>query len=163
MADTINGEGGFSSVTKDAMAELDKLASEWDAKREAAYKEATTMATEMQTAITNWADKNSDLTDTYTRQLEEIQKVIDELAQLKLSYEASQKAAEDATKAAYEYWKAVNNEAANADNTIIDNGPVVDPKTPEPEPEPKKTLDPGKEVTVKSSASTFATGETMAS
>lgn len=117
----------------------------------------------MQTAITNWADKNSDLTDTYTRQLEEIQKVIDELEQLKLGYQASQNAAEEATEAAYEYWKAVNNEAADADNTIIDNGPV-NPNTPPPTtPQPQKTLKAGDKVEVKSSATTFATGETMAS
>ena len=127
MADTINGEGGFAEITRSAVEELNTLANEWDLERETAYNEAIAVSQQMQTETQKLVKDNTTLIDTYNRQLQEIKDLIADLETLKLKYQEAGKAALEAAEASYEYWRAVNNESAKADNSI-------DTKDPDPKP-----------------------------
>lgn len=118
MVDTIVGEGGFAQVTKSAIEEIRVLAATWDAERKAAYEEAKAMAEDMQTATQGLAKDNTELISTYQTQLEEVQKVIDKLGEMKKAYELAAAAAKTAAEEAYKYWQAASNKAASTDTTI---------------------------------------------
>ena len=168
MVDTIVGEGGFAQVTKSAIKEIRALATVWDAERKAAYEEAKAMAEDMQTATQGLAKDNTELISTYQTQLEEVQKVIDKLGELKTAYEQAAEAAKTAAEEAYKYWQAASNEAANTDTNIDTNDykkPEGDTKNVQKKESPaptQPTLANGSKVTVKSGATTWASGEWLA-
>ena len=169
MIDKIAGEGGFAGVCKDAFEELDKATEDYMAGLEELQKSADVSFEEVKEGIDEvivdtetLLENNDELIDSYGKELEAIQSVIDQLDDLIAKYDDARIAAEEATRAAYEYWQQEQNKNAQAD-TEIDNQPEDTPstvsETPQttPAPEPAKpSLNYGSYVEVKSGTRWYA-------
>ena len=170
MIDKIAGEGGFAGICKDAFEELDKATEDYMAGLEELQKNADVSFEEVKEGIDEvivdtetLLENNDELIDSYNKELEAIQSVIDQLDDLISKYDDARIAAEEATRAAYEYWQQEQNKNAQADTeidtptedtpTIVDNTPTTTPVQTEPA---KPSLNTGSYVEVKSGTRWYA-------
>lgn len=133
MADTFAGEGGFIPTCKDAMEQLNAATETYEQDLNQVQQAAGQNFGDVQRGIDDTKTKteeliqdNGVLIQTYQDQLNEVRKVINELQSLCSQYDSVKIAAQQAAEAAYNYWKAVNNQAANAagNNTSgVNNNP----------------------------------------
>ena len=133
MADTFAGEGGFIPTCKDAIEQLNAATETYEQDLNQVQQAAGQNFGDVQRGIDDTKTKteeliqdNGVLIQTYQDQLNEVQKVINELQSLCSQYNAVKIAAQQAAEAAYNYWRAVNNQAANAaDNNTsgVNNNP----------------------------------------
>ena len=170
MIDKIAGEGGFAGVCKDAFEELDKATEDYVAGLEELQKSADVSFEEVKEGIDEvivdtetLLENNDELIDSYNKELEAIQSVIDQLDDLIAKYDDARIAAEEATRAAYEYWQQEQNKNAQADAEIdkpSEDTPTTTTVTPEPTPAPaepaKPSLNMGSYVEVKSGTRWYA-------
>ena len=132
MADKFTGEGGFIPVCSEAFNQLDIATKEYENSLNILQESAGQTFEDIKNGINpviiqteQLAKNNNELINTYGQELEAIQSVIDELDSLKIKYAEAAKAAEEATKKAYEYWSAATNKNANEDVGDILNEPFA--------------------------------------
>ena len=124
MADTFAGEGGFIPTCKDALDELDGATKDYedslvDLQYQGGFTFNDIVAGENEAIYTaqGLLQANSDLINTYQAELQAINGVIGQLQSLVTQYNAARDAANAAADAAYRYWAALNNQAANANTS----------------------------------------------
>lgn len=129
MADTFAGEGGFIPTCKDAMEQLNAATETYEQDLNQVQQAAGQNFGDVQRGIDDTKTKteeliqdNGALIQTYQDQLNAIQSVINELQSLCSQYSAVKIAAQQAAEAAYNYWRAVNGEAANAAGNNVSGG-----------------------------------------
>lgn len=129
MADTFAGEGGFIPTCKDAMEQLNAATETYEQDLNQVQQAAGQDFGDVQRGIDETKTKteeliqdNGILIQTYQDQLNAIQNVINELQSLCSQYNAVKIAAQQAAEAAYNYWRAVNGEAANAAGNNVSGG-----------------------------------------
>ena len=129
MADTFAGEGGFVPTCKDAMEQLNAATETYEQDLNQVQQAAGQDFGDVQRGINDTKTKteeliqdNGVLIQTYQDQLNEVRKVINELQSLCSQYNAVKIAAQQAAEAAYNYWRAVNGEAANAAGNNVSGG-----------------------------------------
>ena len=129
MADTFAGEGGFVPTCKDAMEQLNAATETYEQDLNQVQQAAGQDFGDVQRGIDDAKTKteeliqdNGVLIQTYQDQLNEVRKVINELQSLCSQYNAVKIAAQQAAEAAYNYWRAVNGEAANAAGNNVSGG-----------------------------------------
>ena len=129
MADTFAGEGGFVPTCKDAMEQLNAATETYEQDLNQVQQAAGQDFGDVQRGIDDTKTKteeliqdNGVLIQTYQDQLNEVRKVINELQSLCSQYNAVKIAAQQAAEAAYNYWKAVNDQAANAAGNNVSGG-----------------------------------------
>ena len=76
------------------------------------------MAQKLQEETEELAKDNTELIETYNKELEAVRDVINELNTLIETYGLAEQAAKDAAEAAYKYWQAASNANANTDTKI---------------------------------------------
>lgn len=124
MADIFAGEGGFIPVCEESMKQLEDATGEYEKELDALEDAAGVNFNQIAKGIDKniretqgLIEKNDELINKYEEELDAIDSVMDELDNLIDRYREAQEAAEAATEAAYDYWRAANNEAAdNAKN-----------------------------------------------
>ena len=170
MIDKIAGEGGFAGVCKDAFEELDKATEDYMTGLEELQKNADVSFEEVKEGIDEvivdtetLLENNDELIDSYNKELEAIQSVIDQLDDLISKYDDARIAAEEATRAAYEYWQQEQNKNAQADAEIdkpTEDTPSTATVTPTPAPAPAEPTAPsltkGSYVSVKPGTKWYA-------
>lgn len=129
MSDTFAGEGGFIPTCKDAMEQLNAATEIYEQDLNQVQQAAGQDFGDVQRGIDETKTKteeliqdNGILIQTYQDQLNAIQNVINELQSLCSQYNAVKIAAQQAAEAAYNYWRAVNGEAANAAGNNVSGG-----------------------------------------
>ena len=129
MADTFAGEGGFIPTCKDAMEQLNAATETYEQDLNQVQQAAGQDFGDVQRGIDDTKTKteeliqdNGVLIQTYQDQLNEVRKVINELQSLCSQYNAVKIAAQQAAEAAYNYWRAVNDKAANAAGNNVSGG-----------------------------------------
>ena len=129
MADTFAGEGGFIPTCKNAMEQLNAATETYEQDLNQVQQAAGQNFGDVQRGIDDTKTKteeliqdNGALIQTYQDQLNAIQSVINELQSLCSQYSAVKIAAQQAAEAAYNYWRAVNGEAANAAGNNVSGG-----------------------------------------
>lgn len=129
MADTFAGEGGFIPTCKDAMEQLNAATETYEQDLNQVQQAAGQNFGDIQRGIDDTKTKieeliqdNGVLIQTYQDQLNEVRKVINELQSLCSQYNSVKIAAQQAAEAAYNYWKAVNDQAANAAGNNVSGG-----------------------------------------
>ena len=170
MIDKIAGEGGFAGVCKDAFEELDKATENYMTGLEELQKNADVSFAEVKEGIDEvivdtetLLENNDELIDSYNKELEAIQSVIDQLDDLIAKYDDARLAAEEATRAAYTYWQQEQNKNAQADAEIdkpTEDTPATTTVTPTPTPAPAEPAAPsltkGSYVSVKPGTKWYA-------
>lgn len=123
------GEGGFLPTCKDAFEQLDTATKQYETDLGELEKSAGTNFENIKNGIDEDITKtqelivnNDDLIRSYQDQLQAIGEVIKQLQDLIIQYNAARDAAIEATEAAYAYWKAQQQAAANAANQNVSNG-----------------------------------------
>ena len=123
------GEGGFLPTCKDAFEQLDTATKQYQTDLGELEKSAGTNFENIKNGIDEDITKtqelivnNDDLIRSYGEQLQAIGEVIQQLQNLVIQYNAARDAAIEATEAAYAYWKAQQQAAANAANQNVSNG-----------------------------------------
>ena len=170
MTDKIAGEGGFIPTCKDAFEELDQATEDYMTGLEELQKNADVSFEDVKNGINDVVvetekllTNNDELIEKYGKEIGAIQSVIGELENLIKKYGDAKKAAEDATKAAYEYWQQEQNKNAEVDPNLDkpkEEQPAVTNNTPTPTPAPaepaKPSLAKGSYVEVKSGTRWYA-------
>lgn len=150
MADFIRGEGGFVPTCQEAFDQLTVLGEEYLATLNDAYAQYKQKADEVQLETQDLLKDNTQLYESYKLQLEAVKAVIDELDKLVLAYNDAAEAAKKAAIEAKAYWTAVQNENANTDTTIKDEGV-----------KPRDNLDEAKKKDPSTSAPSLSIGSTV--
>ena len=175
MIDKIAGEGGFAGVCKDAFEELDKATEDYMAGLEELQNSADVSFEEVKEGIDEviidtetLLENNDELIDSYNKELEAIQSVIGQLDDLISKYDDARIAAEEATRAAYEYWQQEQNKNADVDPNLDkgaqgnnENNPAPASNTPSVTPastpeSSKPSLSVGSYIDVKSGTRWYA-------
>lgn len=124
MADAFAGEGGFIPTCKDALIELDNATQDYELglvelQNQGGITFNDIVAGENEAIYTaqGLLQANSTLISTYQAELQAINGVIGQLQGLVTQYNAARDAANAAADAAYRYWAALNNQAANANTS----------------------------------------------
>ena len=126
MADKIIGEGGFFPVCSEAFIKLDETTQEYETGLATLQEVAGQSAEAIKNGLDPVIEKtqqlvkdNDELIETYNKELEAVQSVIDELDTLRQAYVDAESAAKTATEAAKNYWIAATNKDANADASKV--------------------------------------------
>ena len=124
MADAFAGEGGFIPTCKDALNELNEATKEYELglvelQNQGGITFNDIVAGENEAIYTaqGLLQANNDLINSYQAELQAINGVIGQLQGLVTQYNAARDAANAAADAAYRYWAALNNQAANANTS----------------------------------------------
>lgn len=120
MVDTFAGEGGFIPTCSEAMGELDDATEEYEKELDQLEKAAGVNFDNISDGIDKTIretqkllEENDDLIDKYEEEMDSIGNLMDDLDSLIEKYEDARIAAEEATEAAYTYWRTVNEDAAD--------------------------------------------------
>lgn len=120
MVDTFAGEGGFIPTCSEAMEELDDATEEYEKELDQLEKAAGVDFDNISDGIDKTIretqkllEENNDLIDKYEEEMDSIGNLMDDLDSLIEKYEDARIAAEEATEAAYTYWRAANEDAAD--------------------------------------------------
>ena len=123
------GEGGFLPTCRDAFKQLDEATKQYQTDLGELQQSAETDFDNIRNGIDENIGKtqelitnNDELIRSYQDQLSAIGAVISELQQLVSQYNAARDAAIAATEAAYGYWKAQQQQAANAAGKNVSSG-----------------------------------------
>lgn len=123
------GEGGFLPTCRDAFKQLDDITKQYQTDLGELQQSAGTDFDNIRNGIDENISKtqelitnNDELIRSYQDQLSAIGAVISELQQLVSQYNAARDAAIAATEAAYGYWKAQQQQAANAAGKNVSSG-----------------------------------------
>ncbi len=123
------GEGGFLPTCRDAFKQLDEATKQYQTDLGELQQSAGTDFDNIRNGIDENIGKtqelitnNDELIRSYQDQLSAIGAVISELQQLVSQYNAARDAAIAATEAAYGYWKAQQQQAANAAGKNVSSG-----------------------------------------
>ena len=123
------GEGGFLPTCRDAFKQLDDATKQYQTDLGELQQSAGTDFDNIRNGIDENISKtqelitnNDELIRSYQDQLSAIGAVISELQQLVSQYNAARDAAIAATEAAYGYWKAQQQQAANAAGKNVSSG-----------------------------------------
>lgn len=123
------GEGGFLPTCRDAFKQLDEATKQYQTDLGELQQSAGTDFDNIRNGIDENISKtqelitnNDELIRSYQDQLSAIGAVISELQQLVSQYNAARDAAIAATEAAYGYWKAQQQQAANAAGKNVSSG-----------------------------------------
>lgn len=123
------GEGGFLPTCRDAFKQLDEASKQYQTDLGELQQSAGTDFDNIRNGIDENISKtqelitnNDELIRSYQDQLSAIGAVISELQQLVSQYNAARDAAIAATEAAYGYWKAQQQQAANAASKNVSSG-----------------------------------------
>lgn len=121
MVDTFAGEGGFIPTCSEAMEELEDATAEYEKELDQLEKAAGVDFDDISDGIDQTIketqrllEKNDDLISKYEEEMDSIGNLMDDLDALIEKYEDARIAAEEATEAAYNYWRTANEDAAGA-------------------------------------------------
>ena len=131
MADKFAGDGGFIPVCEEALLELDEATQDYEDSLEDLEDTAGISFDEIEDGIDknielteDFIDVNDDLIDRYAEQVDALQEVQREVAELANKYAAAEKAAIAATEAAYKYWQQAKAMAADGIDTGVSSSRV---------------------------------------
>ena len=123
MMDVFAGEGGFLETCKDSFEELDNATKEYEQALNKLEETGVIDFENLEAGIDENIDKtqtliknNQELINSYKKELDAINNVIDQLDTLVTKYNAAKKAAIEATEAAYKYWQEQQRQAAASAN-----------------------------------------------
>ena len=131
MADKFAGDGGFIPVCEEALLELDEATQDYEDSLEDLEDTAGISFDEIEDGIDknielteDFIDVNDDLIDRYAEQVDALQEVQREVAELANKYAAAEKAAIAATEAAYKYWQQAKAMAADGLDTGVSSSRI---------------------------------------
>ena len=166
IVDVISGEGGFIPTCQDAFDAIDEVSNKYFEELNALYDDYSKKSQEVQDDTQELVKDNVELIDTYDKQLEAIQDVIDTLEKLETAYNSAAEAAKKAAEEAKAYWTAAQNKNASIDSNITDGAPTsssngqLNSVNTKPQEEPKKqSLDLNSYITVKSGQKWYASSD----